>query len=91
MYDEFINKMTMHFSELGSIIYSKACDFSKLYPITNEDIMMYYEILCSDEEIPKNISRENHKMCCLYYLGKEIQEYQDIFIEQYSDNRYRTT
>ena len=83
MYDEFINKMTMHFSELGSIIYSKACDFSKLYPITNEDIMMYYEILCSDEEIPKNISRENHKMCCLYYLGKESQEYQDIFVEQY--------
>ena len=83
MYDEFINKITMHFSDIGSIIYSKACDFYKLYPITNEDIAMYYEILCSDEEIPKNISRENHKMCCLYYLGKENQEYQDIFVNQY--------
>ena len=83
MYDEFIDKMTKHFSEVGSILYSKACDFSKKNPISPEDITMYYEILCSNENIPDNISRENHKMCCLYYISKQSNEYIDTFVEKY--------
>ena len=75
MYDSLINKMTEHFSEVGSILFGKACDFSKLHDISIEDIEMYYDILCSDEPIPPNIVRRNHKMCCLFYLSKERHSY----------------
>ena len=83
MYDSLINKMTEHFSEVGSILFSKACDFSKLHDISIEDIEMYYDILCSDEPIPANIIRRNHKMCCLFYLSKENPEYREDFFEKY--------
>ena len=83
MYDSLITKMTEHFSEIGSILYSKACDFSKLHDIKIEDIEMYYEILCSDETIPANIVRRNHKMCCLFYLSKDNKEYYKVFFQKY--------
>ena len=41
--------MTNHFSELGSIIHSKACDTFDMYGISKDEIKMYYEILNSDE------------------------------------------
>ena len=83
MYDSLINKMNEHFSDIGSILYSKACDFSKLHDISIEDIEMYYDLLCSKESFPENINRKNHKMCCLYYLSKDNQEYRDVFMEKY--------
>ena len=83
MYDSLINKMDEHFSDIGSILYSKACDFSKLHDISIEDIEMYYDLLCSKESFPENINRKNHKMCCLYYLSKDNQEYRDVFMEKY--------
>ena len=83
MYDSLINKMTEHFSEVGSILFGKACDFSKLHDISIEDIEMYYDILCSDEPIPPNIVRRNHKMCCLFYLSKENKDYHNVFLEEY--------
>lgn len=59
MYANFIKKMTNHFSELGNLIYSKACDYSELYPITKDDIMMYYKLLTEDDSnIPENISKK---------------------------------
>ena len=86
MYESLINEMVEHFSEEGLILYSKACDFSKLFNTSMEDIEMYYDILCSDEEISKNIERDNHKMCCLYYLSKKDPKYIDIFMTNYFSN-----
>ena len=83
MYDSLINKMIGQFSENGLILYSKANDFSKINDISIEDYEMYYEILCSDETIPENINRRNHKMCCLFYLAKESSIYKEDFMEQY--------
>ena len=83
MYEDLINKINKHFSDIGSIIYSKACDFSKLHPISIEDIEIYYDLLCSDEVIPPNINRKNHKMCCLFYLSKDNPDYVDIFTEKF--------
>ena len=84
MYKNLITKMTNHFSELGSIIYSKACDYSELYPITKDDIMMYYNLLNSEEaSLPKNISKDNHIACCLFYLTKEDEKYKELFLEKF--------
>ena len=83
MYDDLINKMVGQFSEIGLIINSKANDFSKINDISNEDYEMYYDFLCSDEIIPENINRRNHKMCCLFYLTKDSPKYKQDFIEQY--------
>ena len=87
MYANFIKKMTNHFSELGNLIYSKACDYSELYPITKDDIMMYYKLLTEDDSnIPENISKKNHISCCLYYLTKYNKSYKDVFIDKFLKN-----
>ena len=87
MYAKFINKMINHFSELGNLVYSKACDYSELYPITKDDIVMYYKLLTEDEgNIPKNISKNNHISCCLYYLTKDNKSYKDVFIDKFLKN-----
>jgi hypothetical protein len=79
--------MTNHFSELGSLVYSKACDYSELYPITKDDIMMYYKLLTEDDSnIPENISKKNHISCCLYYLTKYNKSYKDVFIDKFLKN-----
>ena len=83
MYDDIISKMTTHFSEIGSILYSKAYDFFKKDPISPEEIETYYDLLCSDEIISQNINRRNHQMCCLFYLSKDDNNYIDIFVEKY--------
>ena len=83
MYDDIISKMTTHFSEIGSILYSKAYDFFKKDPISTEEIETYYDLLCSDEIISQNINRRNHQMCCLFYLSKDDTNYIDIFVEKY--------
>ena len=76
MYDDIISKMTTHFSEIGSILYSKAYDFFKKDPISTEEIETYYDLLCS-------VNRRNHQMCCLFYLSKDDNNYIDIFVEKY--------
>ena len=87
MYTTFIKKMTNHFSELGNLIYSKACDYSELYPITKDDILMYYKLLTEDDSnIPENISKKNHISCCLYYLTKYNKSYKDVFIDKFLKN-----
>ena len=84
MYENLITKMTNHFSELGSLIYSKACDYSGLYPITKDDILMYYNILNSNEiSLPEKVSRNNHISCCLFYLTKDNNIYKDKFLEKF--------
>ena len=83
MYDSLISKMVEHFSEEGSILYGKACDFSKINPISLDDIEKYYDLLCSGEILPENLIKKNHKLCCLFYLGRENKNYVDIFIEHY--------
>ena len=83
MYDDIISKMTTHFSEIGSILYSKAYDFFKKDPISTEEIETYYDLLCSDEIISQNVNRRNHQMCCLFYLSKDDNNYIDIFVEKY--------
>ena len=84
MHSKFITKMTNHFSELGSIIYSKACDYSSNFPISKDDIKMYYEVLISNDVFfPEKISRRNHLTCCLYYLSKDDNKYKDIFIDKF--------
>ena len=84
MYNKLISKMTSHFSELGSIMYSKACDYSAFYPISKEDIKMYYEVLnANDVSFPENVSRRNHLTCCLYYLSKEDSKFRNIFLDKF--------
>ena len=84
MYNKFIAKMTNHFSELGSIMFSKACDYSTIYPISKDDIKMYYELLNSnDVTFPEKISRRNHLTCCLYYLSKMDNKYKNIFLDKF--------
>ena len=83
MYNDLFNKISRHFSDIGSLIYSQACDFFKLHPISIDDIKAYYEILCSDAVIPQNINRKNHKICCLFYLSKDNPNYRDIFVENF--------
>jgi tetratricopeptide (TPR) repeat protein len=76
--------MTNHFSELGSIMFSKACDYSTIYPISKDDIKMYYELLNSnDVTFPEKISRRNHLTCCLYYLSKIDNKYKNIFLDKF--------
>lgn len=84
MYSKLISKMTKYFSELGSIIYSKACKFSGMNIVSNDDIKMYYELLNSENvELPPKVSFYNHTACCLYYLSKDDEKYKEIFIEKY--------
>lgn len=76
--------MTKHFSELGSIMYSKACDYSEIYPISKDDIKMYYEVLnLNDVSFPEKVSRRNHLTCCLYYLSKDDNKYRNIFLDKF--------
>ena len=87
MYLRLITKMTRHFSELGSIIYSKSCDFYDIDEITKDDIRMYYEVLNTPNvEFPGKISRNNHIACCLYYLAKEDKKYNELFLEKFLQN-----
>ena len=84
MYSKFISKMTAHFSKLGSIIYSKSCDFYNRNPISKDDIMMYYELLNSKNvDFPNDISKKNHIGCCLYYLSKDNSNFKDIFLDMF--------
>lgn len=84
MYDRLIAKMTNHFSELGSIMYSKSCDYSGFYAVSKDDIKMYYEVLnLNDSSLPKNVSRRNHLTCCLYYLSKDDTKYRNIFLDRF--------
>ena len=76
--------MTNHFSELGSIMYSKACDYSSNFPISKDDIKMYYEELISNDIFfPEKVSRRNHLTCCLYYLSKDDNKYRNIFLDKF--------
>ena len=84
MCSKLITKMKNHFSELGSIMYSKVCDYSSNFPISKDDIKMYYEELISkDAFFPEKISRRNHLACCLYYLSKDCNKYKDAFIDKF--------
>ena len=83
MYDSLISKMVGHFSEEGSILYGKACDFSKINPISLDDIEKYYDLLCSGEILPENLIKKNHKLCCLFYLGRENKNYVEVFKESF--------
>ena len=76
--------MTNHFSELGSIIHSKACDSSGLYEINKDDVKMYYEILNSaDISLPPKVSKNNHIACCLYYMTKDNEDYKEQFLNKF--------
>ena len=76
--------MTRFFSELGSIMYSKACKYSGLYPITKDDILMYYNVLNTENiTFPPKLSVNNHISCCLFYLAKDNKDYKEKFIEKY--------
>lgn len=84
MYSKLIDKMTRFFSEIGSVIYSKACKYSGISSITKDDILMYYKILNSDNvTFPPNLSINNHIACCLFYLAKNNENYKEKFIEKY--------
>lgn len=84
MYSRLIDKMTRFFSELGSIMYSKACKYSGLYPITKDDILMYYNVLNTENiTFPPKLSVNNHISCCLFYLAKDNKDYKEKFIEKY--------
>ena len=79
--------MTSHFSEVGCIFYSKACDHSGVYEITKDDILMYYKLLKSEElHLPEKISKNNHLACCLFYLAKEGENYKEEFLDKYLRN-----
>ena len=87
MYSRLISKMSRHFSELGSIIYSKSCDFYNINEISRDDITMYYDVLNTpDVEFPEKVSKNNHIACCLYYLSKEDKKYYDVFLNKFLAN-----
>lgn len=87
MYGKLITKMTNHFSDIGSIIYSKACDYSGIYEITIDEIMMYYSLLNSEGvSLPQKVSKNNHIACCLFYLAREKEEYKEKFLEKFLRN-----
>ena len=87
MYAKMISKMTNHFSEVGCIFYSKACDHSGIYEITKDDILMYYKLLKSEElHLPEKISKNNHLACCLFYLAKEGENFKEEFLDKYLRN-----
>lgn len=71
------SKMIKHLSQDGLIMYSKSCDYYKKNPITQQDIKTYYDLLMSDKMLPSYINRPAHKICCLYYLTKENQNYKN--------------
>ena len=87
MYDKLITKMVNNFSEVGSIFQSKACNYSGLYEITEEDIMMYYKLLKSNNfTLPEKINKNNHLACCLFYLAKEKELYKEEFLDKFLRN-----
>ena len=87
MYDKLIQKMTNYFSDLGSIIHSKVCDFFGLNEISKDDINIYYELLNSDEiTLPPKVSKNNHIACCLYYLSKNNEECKEKFLDKFLRN-----
>ena len=84
MYSNLIKKMINNFSELGCIMFSKACDYSQINKISKDDVLMYYNLLNSKEKIiPEKISLNNHVACCLYYLAKDNPEYKEKFINKF--------
>ena len=80
MYDRLINKMKSHFGKESLIMYSKSCDYYQINPIKRDDIQMYYDYLISNH-ISDYKNYINDISCCLYYLSKYKQEYQDKFIK----------
>ena len=87
MYDKLITKMINNFSEVGCIFQSKACNYSGIYEISDEDIMMYYKLLKSNKFTPPaKICKNNHIACCLFYLSKEKEEYKEEFLDRYLRN-----
>ena len=87
MYDKLITKMVRNFSEVGSIFQSKACNYSGIYKISEEDIMMYYKLLNSNNFTPPaKICKNNHIACCLFYLAKEKEQYKEEFLDKFLRN-----
>ena len=87
MYDKLVTKMINNFSEVGSIFQSKACNYSGIYEITKEDIMMYYKLLKSNNFTPPaKICKNNHIACCLFYLAKEKEQYKEEFLDKFLRN-----
>ena len=82
MYSKLEDKVILHFSKDGLIAYSKYCDYSKINPITIEEVKMYYELLKSNERMSINILKINHIICCLYYLSKNDQILINVFCKQ---------
>ena len=87
MYDKLITKMINNFSEVGSIFQSKACNYSGIYEISEEDIMMYYKLLKSNNfTLPSKVCKNNHIACCLFYLTKENEQYKEEFLNKFLRN-----
>ena len=87
MYNKLITKMINNFSEVGSIFQSKACNYSGIYEISEEDIMMYYKLLKSDNFTPPSkLCKNNHIACCLFYLAKENEQYKEEFLDRFLRN-----
>ena len=57
MYDQLISKNITYFGKDGVIMYSKHCDYYDINPITIEDIKMFYDLLKSNETLPRNVLR----------------------------------
>ena len=81
MYNNLITKNINHFGPEGVIIYSKCCDYYNINPLKLDDIIMFYELLKS-EELPNhyNTNKKTLLSCCLYYLSKEDKKYKEEFI-----------
>ena len=87
MYDKLITKMINNFSEVVSIFQSKACNYSGIYEISEEDIMMYYKLLKSNNfTLPSKVCKNNHIACCLFYLTKENEQYKEEFLNKFLRN-----
>lgn len=82
MYENLVNKMKDHFGKEGLIMYSKSCDYYKMYPITKSEIKMYFDLLISREPLPFPVPKMNHIACCLFYLSKDNEAYINNFCKQ---------
>ena len=80
MYDKLITKNINHFGSEGVILYSKSCDYYNINKIKLDEIKMFYELLKSDEFPEINLSKKTLISCCLYYLTKEDNKYQQEFM-----------
>ena len=79
IYDNLISKMRDHFGKESLIIFSKSCDYYRINQIKKDDVQMYYQYLMSNN-IYKEDRTINDIACCLYYLSKNNEEYQNKFV-----------